>query len=179
MNGLAILLTGLPGAGKTTLSSALARRIQSDYGRPVTLLDGDEIRKLLSSELGFSHEHRRLNMLRHAFIAAELCRHGAVAICALIAPYDEVRREMRAMIAPHGRFLEVYLSTPLSVCEQRDPKRLYARARAGELSHVTGIDDPYERPLAPDLELDTSALSVDLCVNRILSILEPELRRGD
>ncbi len=169
--GLTILLTGLPGAGKTTLARALAESLGSGGARTVTLLDGDEVRKLLSSELGFSAGHRRLNVLRHAFIAAELCRYGATVICALIAPYADVRREMRTMISAHGRFIEVYLSTPLSVCEKRDPKGLYARARAGKLTQVTGIDDPYEVPQNPELVIDTSGGTVDECVQRILAHL--------
>lgn len=164
-------MTGLPGAGKTTLAQALSTEIHDNYRREVTLLDGDEVRKLLSSELGFTHEHRRLNMLRHAFIAAELCRYGAVVICALIAPYEDVRREMRSMVEPHGRFVEIYLSAPLEVCERRDPKGLYARARAGKLTHVTGIDDPYDVPPKPDLMLDTSRLTVDQCIERIIDLI--------
>ena len=149
--GIAILITGLPAAGKTTLGTALAAALNGRFRRQVTLLDGDEVRKLLSSELGFSREHRRLNVLRHGYIAAEIARHGGVAVCSLIAPYEADREEMRSMVARHGSFVEVYLSTPLAECERRDPKGLYARARAGTLHHMTGIDDPYEPPARPEL----------------------------
>lgn len=167
----ALLITGLPAAGKTTLGAALAAHIESRFGRPVTLLDGDEVRKLLSSELGYSREHRRLNVLRHGYVAAEVCRHGGIAICALIAPYAADRAEMRELVAPCGSFVEIYLSTPLAVCEQRDPKGLYARARAGKLEHMTGIDDPYEPPQHPDLALDGGALSVERMVDAVIGLL--------
>ena len=170
-NGLVLLLTGLPGAGKTTLAQALAQHFTARERRATTLLDGDEVRRLLSSELGFSREHRRLNVLRHAWLAAELCRHGALVICALIAPYAADRAEMRRMVTAHGRFVEIYLSAPLAVCEQRDPKGLYARARTGGLAHMTGIDDPYEPPAQPELTLDTGRLSREESVARVLALL--------
>ena len=141
----------------------------------ITVMDGDEQRRLLSSELGFTREHRRLNVLRHAYVASELCRHRAAVICALIAPYAADRREMRSLIETTGDFYEIHLCTPLAVCEQRDPKRLYAQARAGELTRVTGIDAPYETPENPELTLDTGKLSVDECVWRIARRIAPSL----
>ena len=170
--GVALLLTGLPAAGKTTLARALALELRDDYRREVTVLDGDEMRRLFAGELGYSREHRRLNVMRHAFIATELCRHGALVICAIIAPYDADRAEMRRAVSARGRFVEIHLSTALAVCEQRDPKGLYARARAGTLEHMTGIDDPYEAPEHPELTIDAGSLSVSECVSRIVTYLQ-------
>jgi sulfate adenylyltransferase len=169
--GMAFLITGLPAAGKTTLGTALAAELASRCGRQVTLLDGDEVRKLLSSELGYSREHRRLNVLRHGYIAAEIARHGGIAICSLIAPYQTDRAEMRRMVARYGGFVEIYLSTPLVECERRDPKGLYARARAGQLPHMTGIDDPYEPPQRPELELNGARLTVAESVETVVAFL--------
>lgn len=169
--GIAFLITGLPAAGKTTLGTALAAELGARFGRPVTLLDGDEVRKLLSSELGYSREHRRLNVLRHGYIAAEIAKHGGIAICSLIAPYAADRGELRRRVAGCGSFVEVFLSTPLAECERRDPKGLYARARAGELKHLTGIDDPYEPPLRPELELNGAQLSVADSVAAVIAYL--------
>lgn len=169
--GCAVLITGLPAAGKTSLGRALAAAIEERHGRAVTLLDGDEMRRLLSSELGFTREHRRLNVLRHGFLAAEIARHGGLAVCTLIAPYAEDRAEMRKMVQAHGLFVEVHLATPLEVCERRDPKGLYARARRGELHHMTGIDDPYEPPSRPELALDGAACAVAELADRVLAYL--------
>jgi len=169
--GMAFLITGLPAAGKTTLGTALAAELASRRGRQVTLLDGDEVRKLLSSELGYSREHRRLNVLRHGYIAAEIARHGGIAICSLIAPYQADRAEMRRRVARYGSFVEIYLSTPLTECERRDPKGLYARARAGQLPHMTGIDDPYEPPQRPELELNGARLTVAESVETVIAFL--------
>ena len=169
--GMVFLITGLPAAGKTTLGTALAAELASRCGRQVTLLDGDEVRKLLSSELGYSREHRRLNVLRHGYIAAEIARHGGIAICSLIAPYQADRAEMRRRVARYGSFVEIYLSTPLTECERRDPKGLYARARAGQLPHMTGIDDPYEPPQQPELELNGARLTVAESVETVVAFL--------
>jgi sulfate adenylyltransferase len=141
-------------------------------GRPVTLLDGDKVRKQLSSELGFSKEHRDLNIRRIGFVAREITKHGGVAICAPIAPYGETRRKVRQMISEVGGFIEVYVSTPLEVCEARDRKGLYAKARAGEIKEFTGISDPYERPENAELEIDTRDCSPDEAAQMILLKLE-------
>jgi len=124
--------------------------------RPVTLLDGDVVRKHLSSELGFSREHRDINVRRIGYVASEITKNRGIAICAPIAPYRQMRREVRAMIEQHGGFLEVYVATPLEVCEQRDRKGLYAKARAGQIKEFTGISDPYEEPENAELVIDTT-----------------------
>jgi sulfate adenylyltransferase len=169
--GAALLITGLPAAGKTTLGTALAEHLGKGFGCSVSLLDGDEVRKLLSSELGFSREHRRLNVLRHGYVASEVARHGGIAICTLIAPYAVDRAEMRQQVTRYGTFVEIYLSTPLGECERRDPKGLYRKARSGELQHMTGIDDPYEAPTKPELKLDGAQLNVEQLVKRVTSYL--------
>jgi sulfate adenylyltransferase len=186
--GFTIFFTGLSGAGKSTLARALELRLLELGGRPVTLLDGDIVRKNLSSELGFSRQHRDLNIRRIGFVAAEITRNGGVAICAPIAPYAAVRREVRREIEPLGGFLEVWVSTPLAVCEQRDVKGLYAKARAGLIASFTGISDPYEEPEHAELVLDTSQLDPEQAVQEIVLALErrgylaaadPERRAGD
>src|SRR5688572_5876527 len=169
--GTVLLITGLPAAGKTTLGAALVGHFEKNFGRSVSLLDGDEVRKLLSSGLGFSRDHRRLNVLRHGYVAAEVARHGGIAICTLIAPYTADRSEMRQQVTRYGSFVEIYLSTPLAECERRDPKGLYRRARAGQLQHMTGIDDPYEPPTKPELKLDGAQLGVEQLVERVTSYL--------
>ena len=152
--GLIIFFTGLPGAGKSTLAQALSVRL-AELGRTVTLLDGDQVRRLLSSELGYSREHRDLNVLRIGCVAAEVARHGGITICAQIAPYAAARAEVRRRESAAGRFLFVHVSTPLEVCERRDPKGQYAKARAGLLPAFTGVSDPYEPPQDAELSIDT------------------------
>jgi sulfate adenylyltransferase len=142
--------------------------------RPVTLLDGDIVRRNLSSELGFSKQHRDINIRRIGFVASEITKNGGIAICAPIAPYESVRNEVRRMIEPCGGFILVHVSTPLDVCEQRDRKGLYAKARAGLIKEFTGISDPYEPPQQAELMLDTSELSAAEATQQILLYLERE-----
>jgi sulfate adenylyltransferase len=170
-DGTVVLLTGLSGSGKSTIARALADHLQRTDPRLVTLLDGDEVRRHLSAGLGFSAEDRRTNLLRIAWVAALCARHGGIALCAPIAPYAAVRAEMRALIEPAGRLVLVHVSTPLEVCEARDRKGLYARARAGEITGFTGIDDPYEPPEDADLTIDTSEVPVADAVARIAAAL--------
>ena len=147
--GITIFFTGLSGSGKSTLANALQVKLMEQGGRQTTLLDGDIVRKNLSSELGFSKEHRNLNILRIGFVASEITKNGGIAICAPIAPYTATRREVRDLIEPHGGFIEIHVSTPLEVCEQRDRKGLYKKAREGVIKEFTGISDPYEEPELP------------------------------
>ena len=143
-------------------------------GRPVTLLDGDIVRKHLSSELGFSKEHRDINIRRIGYVASEITKNGGIAICAPIAPYDATRKEIRAMIDPVGGFVLVHLSTPVAVCEGRDRKGLYAKARAGILKEFTGISDPYEEPADAEIVINTADLSAQEAAQEIILHLERE-----
>ena len=153
-NGFCVWLTGLPAAGKTTIAEALQAELEK-RGRPVTMLDGDgAMRQVLSSGLGFTKEDRNVNVLRAGFVAGEIVKHGGAAICALVSPYADARASVRLMIG--NGFVEVYVHTPLAICEKRDPKGLYRRARAGELEHMTGIDDPYEEPDPGLLDLEVN-----------------------
>jgi len=172
--GFTIFFTGLSGAGKSTISNALSIILMEEGSRPVTLLDGDIVRQNLSSELGFSKAHRDLNVRRIGYVASEITKCRGIAICAPIAPYHESRRAVRALIDQVGGFVEIYVSTPIEVCEQRDKKGLYAKARSGQLQHFTGIDDPYEIPEKPELSIDTSVSSVKQALHTILSYLRTE-----
>lgn len=169
--GFTIFFTGLSGSGKSTLAKALMDKLLELGGRPVTLLDGDIVRKNLSSELGFSRPHRDLNIRRIGFVANEITKNGGIALCAPIAPYDVVRRELRQLISARGGFILVYLATPLTVCEQRDRKGLYAKARAGLIPEFTGISDPYEAPTDAELVLNTADVSVEDGCRTILNHL--------
>lgn len=170
--GFTVFFTGLSGSGKSTVANALMVKLMEMGGRPVTLLDGDVVRKNLSSELNFSKEHRDLNIRRIGFVASEITKNGGIAICAPIAPYSAVRREVRELVETHGGFIEIHVATPLAECERRDRKGLYAKARAGLLKGFTGIDDPYEAPEKPELKLDTSEITPDECAHKVLLTLE-------
>ena len=154
--GFTLFFTGLSGSGKSTLARMIHSRLIEEGGRPVTLLDGDVVRLNLSSELGFSKEHRNLNIRRISFVANEITKNGGIAICAPIAPYTQMRRGARELIDQHGAFIEIHVSTPLKVCEARDRKGLYAKARQGIIPEFTGISDPYDEPEHPELRVDTS-----------------------
>lgn len=169
--GVTVLFTGLSGAGKSTIAKAVESALVKRTERTVTLLDGDIVRRMLSAELTFSREHRELNVRRIGFVAAEITRHGGIALCAPIAPYAEVRDEVRTMVEEHGRFLLVHVSTSLEVCEDRDRKGLYAKARRGEIREFTGISDPYENPVNADLVIDTSRTPIDDAVERVLAAI--------
>ena len=170
--GVVVFLTGLSGSGKSTVAKALHERLLDDGRRTVTMLDGDEVRRLLSAGLGFSRTDRDLNIRRIGFVAAEVARHGGVAICAPIAPFAAGRAEVRAMVrAAGGDLLLVHVATPLAECERRDRKGLYAQARRGEIPQFTGISSPYEVPDDADLVLDTTGRPVADCVQDIWDLL--------
>jgi adenylylsulfate kinase len=163
-----VWLTGLPSSGKSTIARALEKRLLDD-GRAVEVLDGDVVRTHLTKDLGFSREDRRENVLRIAYVANLLSRNGVVVICPVIAPYRSDRDDARAL--HEGRFVEVYVSTPVDVCASRDVKGLYAKQRAGELTGLTGVDDPYEPPLQPEVTIPTHELSLDEAVERVWQAL--------
>jgi sulfate adenylyltransferase len=172
--GFTVFFTGLSGAGKSTVANALRVKFLEMGGRPVTLLDGDIVRKNLSSELGFSKEHRDINIRRIGFVASEITKNGGIAICAPIAPYESVRREVRAMVEAAGGFVLVYVDTPIEVCEERDRKGLYAKARAGILKEFTGVSDPYEAPADADVVVLTTETTPEQSAQQILLHLERE-----
>ena len=172
--GFTVFFTGLSGSGKSTIANVLLVKFLEMGGRPVTLLDGDLVRKHLSSELGFSKEHRDINIKRIGYVASEVTKNGGVAICAPIAPYDSVRKDVRSMIQPVGGFLLVHVATPIEVCEQRDRKGLYAKARAGIIKEFTGISDPYEEPVDADIVIDTTKLTAEEAAQKILLHCEKE-----
>ncbi len=172
--GITLFFTGLSGAGKSTLANILYAKFIETGGRPVTLLDGDIVRQNLSSELGFSKEHRDLNIRRIGFVANEITKNGGVAICAPIAPYAATRRFVRELIEQHGAFVEIHVATPLAVCESRDRKGLYAKARKGLIPEFTGISDPYETPENPEISIDSTDLSPKETAQKIILYLVRE-----
>jgi sulfate adenylyltransferase len=172
--GFTVFFTGLSGAGKSTIANALQVKFLEMGGRPVTLLDGDIVRKNLSSELGFSREHRDINIRRIGYVASEITKNGGIAICAPIAPYDEVRKAVREMISGLGGFVLVHVDAPIEVCEQRDRKGLYAKARAGIIKEFTGISDPYESPEDADVVLPTTEMTPGQSAQEVLLHLERE-----
>ena len=170
--GFTVFFTGLSGSGKSTIANALMVKLMEMGGRPVTLLDGDVVRKHLSSELGFSKEHRDINIKRIGYVASEITKNGGIAICAPIAPYTATRRAVREMVEQFGAFIEVHIATSVEECERRDRKGLYKLAREGKIKEFTGISDPYEAPVTPELRLDTESVEVDHCAHQVILKLE-------
>ncbi len=184
--GVTIFFTGLSGSGKSTIANVLLTKFLETGGRPVTILDGDLVRKHLSSELGFSKEHRDINIRRIGYVASEITKNAGIAICAPIAPYDATRKHVRQMIEPYGGFILVHIATPIETCEGRDRKGLYAKARAGIVKEFTGISDPYEVPADAEVVINTAELSAEEAAQEIILHLEqqgfigvsPELSTG-
>ena len=170
--GFTIFFSGLSGSGKSTIANGILVKLLEHGNRRVTLLDGDIVRTHLSSELGFSKEHREINVKRIGYVASEITKNGGVAICAPIAPFQDSRRFNRALINQYGTYIQVYVSTPLSECERRDVKGLYAKARAGILKGFTGIDDPFEEPESSELNIDTTNISREQAVQEVMLYLE-------
>lgn len=170
--GFTILFTGFSGSGKSTIANALMIKLMEMGGRPVTLLDGDVVRKNLSSELGFSKEHRDLNIRRIGYVASEITKNGGIAICAPIAPYAVTRAAIREDIEAFGAFIEIHVATSIEECERRDRKGLYKLAREGKIKEFTGISDPYDVPTTPELRLETENVDVDNCAHQVLLKLE-------
>ncbi|MEM6307320.1 MAG: bifunctional sulfate adenylyltransferase/adenylylsulfate kinase [Pseudomonadota bacterium] len=170
--GFTVFFTGFSGSGKSTIANALMVKLMEMGGRPVTLLDGDIVRKNLSSELGFSKEHRDLNIRRIGYVASEITKNGGIAICAPIAPYATTRRAVREEIEQYGAFCEVHVATSIEECERRDRKGLYKLARAGKIKEFTGISDPYDMPKDPELRVETENVEVDNCAHQVLLKLE-------
>jgi sulfate adenylyltransferase len=170
--GFTVFFTGLSGSGKSTIANALMVKLMEMGGRPVTLLDGDVVRKHLSSELGFSKEHRDINIRRIGYVASEITKNGGIAICAPIAPYTATRRAVREMIETYGAFIETHIATSVEECERRDRKGLYKLAREGKIKEFTGISDPYEAPTHAELVIETADVDVDSCAHQVILKLE-------
>jgi sulfate adenylyltransferase len=169
--GVVVFFTGLSGSGKSTIARALRDALAERGDRSVSLLDGDLVRQLLSAGLTFSRADRDLNIARIGYVATEVARHGGIAICAPIAPYEAARTKVRRMVSEVGDFLLIHVATPVEVCEARDRKGLYAKARAGLIDHFTGISDPYEEPRSADLTIDTSVTTRQQAVDAVLGVL--------
>lgn len=167
--GLCIWITGLSGAGKSTIATPLAQAIEESFQIKTHIFDGDEVRENLSQGLSFSQADRDINIRRIGYVANLVVEFGGVAIVAAISPYRAIREEVRQKI---GDFIEVYLDVPLEVCEQRDVKGLYAKARAGDLKHFTGVSDPYEAPTKPEISIKTHQETLKHCINSIISYIE-------
>lgn len=170
-DGMVVLFTGLSGSGKSTIARQVTRQLRAEISQRVTLLDGDEVRAMLSSGLGFSREDRELNVRRIGWVASQISAHGGIAICAPIAPYESMRAEVREMAERVGRFVLVHVATPLEVCEARDRKGLYAKARAGEIKEFTGISDPYEEPTDADVTVGADGEGIDEAAAQVVAHL--------
>jgi sulfate adenylyltransferase len=170
--GFTVFFTGLSGSGKSTVANALMVKLMEMGGRPVTLLDGDVVRKHLSSELGFSKEHRDINIRRIGYVASEITKNGGIAICAPIAPYEATREAVRQMVEAYGAFVEVHVATSIEECERRDRKGLYKLAREGKIKEFTGISDPYEEPKTPEVRLETEGNEIDYSAQQVILKLE-------
>ena len=169
--GLTVFFTGLPSAGKSTIAQMLYSQLIEIQDKKVTILDGDVVRRNLSKGLGFSKEDRDTNIKRIGFVASEITKHGGIAICAVVAPYEEPRLVNRQLIKTYGTYVEVYVATPLSVCRKRDVKGLYKRQEMGEIKGVTGVDDPYEKPKHPEMTINTAHQSRMMSVQKIVTYL--------
>lgn len=172
--GFTVFFTGLSGSGKSTIANVLRTKLLEAGGRSVTLLDGDIVRRNLSSELGFSKDHRDLNILRIGFVASEITKGGGIALCAPIAPYAHVRKQNRELVSTYGGYVLVHVSTPLEVCESRDRKGLYAKARAGIIKEFTGVSDPYEVPDDADVVIDTTDITPEEAAQQVYLFLEKQ-----
>lgn len=174
LQGFTIFFTGLPSSGKSTLANALALKLRELVDKQISLLDGDVIRTHLSRGLGFSREDREMNVTRVGFVAKEITKHGGIAICALVSPFNKAREVVRQMISEVGGYIEVYVATPLATCENRDRKGLYKQARAGHIKQFTGISDPYEEPIASELRIDTTEVHpqevIDVIIDKLKSL---------
>jgi len=166
--GFTVWMTGLPGSGKSTIASILKQKLEGEHGKFVEVLDGDEIRKGLSRDLGLSREDREEHARRVTYLAKVLSRNGVVSIVALISPYRTSRAFARETVG-NDRFIEVYVKASLATCERRDPKGLYAKARKGEINNMTGIQDPYEEPTSPELVIDTEKATADKSADEVIS----------